>query len=61
VAVYSLGEVSPEVHDGTVLVADTLDRKDLQTAGPSQLVANGEKRPGRWVRNLVQIRVLTWE
>ncbi len=59
--VYSLGEVSPDVHDGTVLVADTLDGKAIGASGPLQLVITGDKRPARWVRNLVQIRVLTVE
>jgi hypothetical protein len=55
--VYSVGEVTPDVHDGTVLVADTMDGKTMATTGPFQLVATGEKRPARWVRNLVAIRV----
>jgi hypothetical protein len=58
---YSIGEVSPDVHDGTVLVADTLDGKPLGDNGPVQLVTTGEKRPARWVRNLVAIRVKTAE
>ncbi len=57
--VYSLGEVSPDVHDGTVIVADRLGVETLADTGPFQLVATGEKRPARWVRNLVSIRVLT--
>jgi hypothetical protein len=55
--VYSIGEVSPDVHDGTVLVADAMDGKPLGANGPVQLVVSGEKRPARWVRNLVAIRV----
>jgi hypothetical protein len=55
--VYSIGEVTPDVHDGTVLVADGMDGKPLAESGPLQLVATGEKRPARWVRNLVAIRV----
>ncbi len=57
--VYSVGEVTPDVHDGTTLVADALDGKPLTESGPVQLVTTGEKRPARWVRNLVAIRVLT--
>jgi hypothetical protein len=57
--VYSLGEVTPDVHDGTVLVADALGTGKLAETGPFQLVATGEKRPARWVRNLVSVRVLT--
>jgi hypothetical protein len=59
--VYSLGEVLPDVHDGTVLVADAVDGKPLGNTGPVQLVATGEKRPARWVRNLSAIRVMTAE
>ena len=43
--VYSIGEVSPDVHNGTVLVADAMDGKPLGANGPVQLVASGEKRP----------------
>jgi len=57
--VYSIGEVAPDVHDGDVIVADSLDGKPLPGNGPLQLVATGEKRPARWVRNLDAIRVLT--
>jgi hypothetical protein len=57
--VYSLGEVTPDVHDGTVMVADTVDGKSIAEDGPLKLVATGEKRPARWVRNLVAVRVLT--
>ncbi|MGA2672723.1 MAG: hypothetical protein ABSE99_05795 [Terracidiphilus sp.] len=60
-AVYSVAEVNPDIHDATVIVADTLDGKALAGSGPLQLVATGEKRPARWVRNLVAIRILTAE
>ena len=59
--VYSVGEVTPDLHDGTVLVADTMDGKAIGDSGPLQLVATGEKRPARWVRNLTAIRVRTAE
>ncbi len=59
--VYSIGEVTPDVHDGTVLVADAADGKPLPANGPLQLVATGEKRPARWVRSLVAIHVLKAE
>jgi hypothetical protein len=60
-AVYSVAEVNPDVHNATVIVADSLDGKPLADSGPLQLVATGEKRPARWVRNLVAIRVLAVE
>jgi hypothetical protein len=56
--VYSIGEITPDVHDGTVLVADSVDGKSLGNKGLFQLVATGEKRPARWVRNLIAIHVL---
>ncbi len=55
--VYSIGEVTPDVHDATVIVADTEDGKPLAADGPLKLIATGEKRPARWVRNLVALRV----
>ncbi len=59
--VYSVAEVNPDVQDVTVIVADTLDGKPLADKGPFQLVATGQKRPARWVRNLVAVRVLPAE
>lgn len=55
--VYSGGELTPDVHEGTVLVAYAMDGKPIGAAGPLQLVATGEKRPARWVRNLAALRV----
>jgi hypothetical protein len=59
--VYSLGEITPDVHDATVLVADSENGKPIADDGPLKLVATREKRPARWVRNLVAVRVLTAE
>ena len=59
--VYSIGEITPDVHDATVMVADSEDGKPIAADGPLKLVATGEKRPARWVRNLVAIKVLTAE
>jgi hypothetical protein len=56
-AVYSIGEVTPDVHDATVIVADTKNGKPLTGDGPLTLISTGEKRPARWVRNLVAIKV----
>jgi hypothetical protein len=56
-AVYSVAEVNPGVHDATVIVADSEDGKPLTADGPFKLVATGEKRPARWVRGLVGVRV----
>ena len=59
--VYAIGEVTPDVHDATVMVADMENGKPLSDDGPLKLVATGEKRPARWVRNLVAIKVQTAE
>ena len=60
-AVYSVAEVNPAAHDATVIVADALDGKALQTTGPLELIASGDKHPARWVRNLAAVRVLAVE
>ena len=59
--VYSIGEITPDVSKETVIVADTENGKPLAADGPLKIVATGEKRPARWVRNLVAIRVLAAE
>ena len=59
--VYSIGEVAPDVHNATVIVADSLGGQPLKESGPLQLVATGDKKPARWVRNLVAIQVRTAE
>lgn len=50
---YSLAEISPEVHDGSVLLADSVNGKPLGDAGPIELICSGEKFPARWIRNVV--------
>lgn len=60
-AVYSAAEVNPSLHDATVIVAETENGKPLAADGPFKMIDTREKRPARWVRNLVAIRVLTAE
>jgi len=59
--VYSIGELNPNVHDATVIVADSENGKPLTGDGPLKLVDTGDKHPARWVRNLVAIKVLPAE
>jgi hypothetical protein len=59
--VYSIGEVNPNVHNATVIVADSENGKPLTGDGPLKLVDTGDKHPARWVRNLVAIKVLPAE
>jgi hypothetical protein len=53
--VLSLAEVDPSFHEGQVLVADSRDGKPLGDRGPFQLVVSGDKRPARWVHNLMSV------
>ncbi len=57
--VYSLGEITPDVSKGTVMVADSMDGKPLGLDGPLKIVCSDDKRPARWVRNLTNIRVFS--
>jgi len=59
--VYSSGEITPDVSNSTVIVADTENGKALAGDGPLKLIATGEKRPARWVRSLVAIKVFAAE
>jgi hypothetical protein len=44
-----------------VIVADSENGSPIAADGPLKLVATGENRPARWVRNLAAIRVMTAE
>jgi hypothetical protein len=55
--VYSMGEISPDEHDGSVLLVDSVDGKPLADSGPIALISSGEKRDSRWVRGVVSIKV----
>lgn len=57
-SVMSLGEIDPDFHSGTVLVADTLDGKPLDAkAGPFRLVLSEDRNQTRGVWDLVKIEV----
>jgi DMSO/TMAO reductase YedYZ molybdopterin-dependent catalytic subunit len=56
--VFALAELDPGFTDNSVLIADRRDGKPLDAAeGPLRLVVPAEKRPARWVRQLVKITV----
>jgi len=58
VAVVALAEVDPTFHSGEVLIADTMNGAPLDAkSGPFKLVVTEDKRPARWVRNLVSIEL----
>jgi hypothetical protein len=53
--VLSLAEVDPSFHGGQVLVADARNGQPLANSGPFQLIVSEDKRPARWVHNLIFI------
>ena len=55
---YSLTEVERSEHNGDVLVALTMSGKALGGEGALKLVASGDKKPERWVRNLASIKLV---
>jgi hypothetical protein len=58
VAVLSLAEADPSLHPGDVIVADAMNGQPLDAkSGPFKLVVSEDKRPARWVRNLVSIEL----
>ena|SRR5277367_6813519 len=54
-AVPSIAEADPSFHGGEILVADTRDGQPLGKSGPFQLIVSEDKRPARWVHNLVSL------
>jgi hypothetical protein len=56
---YSLTEIEPSEHDAEVIVATSMDGGTLGDDGQFKLVASGDKKPQRWVRNLSAIRLVT--
>jgi hypothetical protein len=51
----SLAEIDPDFHANQVMVADTKDGQPLGKNGPFQLIVPDDKRPARWVHNLISI------
>lgn len=58
---YSASEVQSGLRQSEAIVALTLDGKPLTTDGQFKIVETGEKRPARWVRNLMSLTVVTVE
>ncbi len=56
---FSASEVEPDLNTSSVLVATGVDGHDLGADGAFKLVGSGDKRPARWVRNLVSLTLLT--
>jgi hypothetical protein len=57
-ALFALAEIDPSIHPADIVVADSLNGKPLDPqTGPFRLVVTEDKRPARWVRNLVSIEL----
>lgn len=58
VAVVALAEADPSFHSGEVIVADVMNGQPIgEKSGPFKLVVTEDKRPARWVRNLVSLEL----
>jgi hypothetical protein len=58
-AVFALGELDASIGNANVILADHRDGQPLDAnEGPFRIVAAGDKRPARWVRQVVAIDVL---
>lgn len=55
---FAIAEIAPEFTDKVVLLADTIDGKPLgENNGAWQLIVPDEKKHGRWVRQIVSVKV----
>jgi hypothetical protein len=55
---FALAEIDPSIHQGDVIVADSVNGQKLGKDGVFKMVSTEEKRPARWVRNLASITVI---
>jgi hypothetical protein len=57
--VFALAEVDPAFAVREIVLADKRDGKPLDSKeGPFRIVAPGDKRPARWPRQVVELRVV---
>jgi hypothetical protein len=57
-AVFSLGELAPDLSGRVILVADSKDGSPLDAKdGPFRLVVPDERRPTRWVRQVTTLTI----
>jgi hypothetical protein len=56
--VFALAEVDPAFAVREIILADKRDGQPLDAKeGPFRIVAPGHKRPARWARQVVELRV----
>jgi hypothetical protein len=57
--VFALAEIDPDFATREILLADTRDGKPLDDKqGPFRIVAPGDKRPARWIRQVTAIKIV---
>jgi DMSO/TMAO reductase YedYZ molybdopterin-dependent catalytic subunit len=56
--VFGLADLDPTLGHTQVLLVNTRDGKPLDKDGPVRLLVPGDKRPARWVRNVISIEVV---
>jgi len=57
---FALAELDPNLATRTIILADRCDGKPLAAgAGPGQVIVPGEKKPGRWIRQVTGMQVVT--
>lgn len=58
-AIYTLSEIDPLFANRSIILADRADKKPLPAEdGPFQIIVPGEKKHGRWVRQVTGIQVV---
>jgi len=56
---FPLAELDPDFSDRQIILADKRDGKPLDDKqGPWRIVAPGDKRPARWIRQVPAIKVV---
>ena len=59
--VFAIAELDPAFTDRVAIVADRKDGAPLPpNAAPFQLVLTNEKRPARWVRQVVSVELVSF-
>ncbi len=59
-AVYAMAEFEPMFTGNQIIIADEVDGKPLPAnTGPFQMIVPGEKKFGRWVRQVKEIKLIT--
>jgi hypothetical protein len=57
--VFALAEVDPAFSERAIILADKRDGKPLDAKeGPLRIIAPGDKRPARWVRQVIALRLI---